>query len=320
MVPLAGAAMGEQAARVDPERVLSERFQFSAREVEQARQGQPAVKVKTERDELTLIGAVRLPGKKERLADWLRSIEHFRTAAQLGTSRVVPTPPTAAAFAQVPVDASDIAELKQCGPEKCAIRLSAEALAQIQRDPSRAADVVRQMLLGYTNAYLKGGLTGIAEYDGPQARASFAADLQQLIRRATVLTDLDPQLVAFLDGFPAAALPGADQLFYWSAASVGSDTVLSVHHLVIHRPRAGEVWIADKNIYTTRYLDAGVMVIGLYDTPDGTGYYAVAGSRIKASRLGGVAATVLRRQVERSAADTVRTYLEWLRESLSLAQ
>jgi hypothetical protein len=93
-----------------------------------------------------------------------------------------------------------------------------------------------------------------------------------------------------------------------------------VHHLVIHRPRAGEVWIADKNIYATRYLDAGVMVIGLYDTPDGTGYYAVAGSRIKASRLGGVAATVLRRQVERSAADTVRTYLEWLRESLALAQ
>jgi hypothetical protein len=276
-------------------------------------------------DELGIVGAIRLQGKKERLADWLRNIQHFRDSAQLGVTHVVPAPPSAAAFAGASLDSSDLAELRQCTAQKCAIRLSGDALQRFQRDvawesadaAAQANDVLRQMLVGYTSAYLKDGHAGVAAYDGPQARRSLVDDMRLLIQRATTLTELAPELVTYLDRFPSATLSAGDQLLYWSAMPVGSNTMLGVHQLVVYRPGASEVWIADKTIYATRYIDAGVLAIRLYDTADG-GYYVVAGSRVKASQLSSVAARVLRRQVERSAADTVKTYLEWIRDSLAL--
>jgi hypothetical protein len=312
----AGAVTGAQ-ARVDPEKILSERFQFSAAEVADARQGKPAVKVKASSDELYVLGAIRIPGKKERLADWLRNIEHFRNAAELGMSHVVPAPPTAAAFAQVPVDAADLSDLAQCAAGKCPILLSAEAQAQLQRDPSKAADIIRQMLLGYTTAYLSGGDAAVAAYDGSQSRRSFVEDMRRLAGESTTLTALSSDLVAYLERYPAGTLPNSQQLFYWASAPVESNSVLTLHHLVVYRPAPAEVWVVDKQIYASRYVDAGALAIGLYDAPDGTGFYAVVGSRAKMSALGGVAATVLRRQIQRSAADTVKMYLEWLRESLA---
>jgi len=252
----------------DPERLLSERFQFTPAQLAQARQGQPIVKVKAQGKELNVLGAIRLPGKKERLSAWVRNIDAFRRAAELGNAHVIPSPPTAAAFAQ-------------------------------------ADDAFRTPLLEHATAYV--------------SRGDSREDMRALIGKAATLTDLAPELVAYLDRFPAAQLTGADQTLYWSSTAAGSDSVVSLHHLIVYPGRSGEIWIADKNLYASKYFDAGVLVIGLYDAKDGQGFYAVAGSRLKSSQLGGKMATVLRSQVQRVAADNVKTYLEWLRDSLAMA-
>lgn len=319
------AGVAGQGAPTDPELILSERFRFTSTEVDQARQGTPIVKVQSDGEELVIVGAIKLTGTKERLADWLRNVEHFRTSAELGVTHVVAAPPAAAAFAGVTLDPSDLAELQQCRPDTCAIRLSGDALTRLQRDvawgspnaASQANEIVRAMLLGYTTAYLNGGNAAVAAYDAPQAQRSYADDMRALLGKAKNLTDLAPEFAAALDGFPAATPAGVEQVFYWSATPAGSVTILTLHHLLVYRPRPNEVWIADKNVYSSRYFDAGVVAIGLYDAPQGGGYYALAGSRVKVSKLGGMAATVLRRQIQRSASSTVKMYLEWLRESLA---
>ena len=43
--------------------------------------------------------------------------------------------------------------------------------------------------------------------------------------------------------------------------------------------------IADKTVYSSRYLDVGALVISLQDAPDRRGYYRIAGSRVKSSSL-----------------------------------
>ena len=320
-VAILGAALAAaQAPPADPERILSERFQFTAAEVAQARQGQPVVKVTASGEQLVAGGAIKLTGKKERLSEWLRNVEHFRTAAQLGITHVIASPPAAAAFAGFNPDAPDIAELQQCRADKCAIRLSSDAAARLQANPSQAADVFRQMLLGYAAAYVKGGHDAVGQYDAPQAGRTFAKDMLLLIQQSTRVIDLAPDLAGFLGRFPAASLPASDQLLYWSSVPAGSSSIVSLHHLVVYHPRPTEVWIADKSFYATRYIDAGLLSIALYDAPDGSGFYAIAGSRVRASKLGGVGATVLRRTIQRSASDTVKTYLEWVRDSLAQAQ
>ncbi len=298
-----GTALSAAQTAVDPERLLSERLQFTSKEVGQAREGQPVVKVQVDGEELAAVGAIKLPGKKERLSDWIRNIAHFRGSAELGVAQIVPTPPTSAGFAGVTLDAQDLDALHACTAQKCDLRVPIDLLAQLQREGmAKANDLFRQMLLAETTAY-------IAQGNSEAVRA--------LVPKAQTLTALSPDLVNFLDRYPAASLPASEQLFYWAATPTGSVSIISLHHLIVYKPHPNEIWIADKNIYASRYFDTGVLVIALYDAPGGTGFYAVAGSRAKSGFLGGVGGTVLRRQIQRSASDTVKVYLEWLRDSLS---
>ena len=311
----------------DPELILRERYNLSVDDIARARAGEPVAKLLTStgRDRLAVVGAVRVDGDKSRLADWVRNIEHFRGAAELGVARVVPSPPAVTAFADLSLDAKDLADLQRCRLDKCALRLPVDVLARVQRDvrwgsPEAASDanaLVRQMLAGYAEAYLRGGNDAVAAYGGGQAGSSFATDIRGLLREATVLPQVAPELAAYLERFPAAALADADQMLYWSVVPAGSDLVVGLHHLVVFRRGPGQTLIADKTLYSSRYFEAGMLVISLSDAADGRGYYVIAGSRITSSQLSGAAAKVLRRQVERSALDLVRMYLGWLRESLA---
>ena len=257
--------------QTDPTRILSDRLGFSAGEVDQARNGQPIVKILTSsaREELGIAGAIRLSGKKERLADWLRNIEHFRNSAQLGTTHVVPMPPAAAAFAGAPAEQN-----------------------------------VREDLFRWAAAYASSGAT------------AYPDDLRRLIQQSRTLNDLAPEFVAYLTDYPKTALANVDQFVYWATAP-DEPTILSVHHLAVYHPPGREVWIADKTIYATRYIDAGILAIALYDAPGGDGFYAIAGTRVKSSELARTAAALIRGRIERSAGDTVKMYLEWLRDSLA---
>lgn len=266
------AAGARSHAQTDPERILVDHLQFSADEIASARGGQPVVKAlwTAENDEIGFAGAMRLTGKKERLADWLRNIEHFRNSAQLGTTHVVPMPPTVDAFAGVPADQN-----------------------------------VREDLFRWAAAYVSSGA------------CAYPDDMGRLMQQARTVNDLSPEFVSFLTAYPKTPLGNVDQLIYWASMPADSESIISVHHLAVYHPPGREVWIADKTIYSTRYIDAAVLAIALYDAPDANGFYAIVGSRVKSSELARPAAALLRGRIERGAADTVKTYLEWLRDSLA---
>ncbi len=280
---LAGAA-ARSYAQTDPERILADHLQFSDADRAAARGGQPVVKMLStaENDEIGFAGAIRLTGKKERLSEWLRNVEHFRMSAQLGTARAIPTPMTAAAFTAASPDEN-----------------------------------VRNALFGYANAYTKGGDAGVDQYAGSFGGRSFTADTRKLLQQATALTSLAPELIKYLQSYPKTTLAGADQFLYWSSMPTDAEPLVALHQLVIFHRGSSEVWIADKTLYATRDIDAGVLAMGLYDTADRAGYYVIAGSRIKAARLASAAGRLLRGRIEREGADTVRMYLEWLRDSLA---
>src|SRR5262245_7193348 len=115
---------------VDPERILGERFKFSAADVNQARAGQAVAKMiaGSARDELAVAGAIRLDGDKKRLVDWVRHIERFRHDAELGLTRGIESPPAARAFADLVIDAKDLAALQACRPGRCDLRVPDELM------------------------------------------------------------------------------------------------------------------------------------------------------------------------------------------------
>ena len=313
---VAAVALTAQSERIDPERLLADRFKFTPTEVAQARSGQPVAKMiaSTDPGELAIGGAIRLAGDKNRLANWIRNIAQFRGSAELGLTRVVSSPPSVESFADLTLDAPDLAALQKCSSKSCDLRLSTEAVndfnTKVQWGTPNAAvqanALARERLVGYAKAYLQGGDAALGNGFG------------ELLQSATNLYELAPAFANYLQRFPAAKLAGVEERLYWTTMPVDKSSIIGLHHLVIHRGPSGDILIADKTIYASRYVDVGALVISLHDATDGKGYYLVAGSRAKSSHLAGRAGTLLRRQIQRSALDTVRTYLEWLRDSLAL--
>ena len=298
---IAAATLLPQSPGIDPEKVLAEQLHFTEKEVADARQGQPVVKVDVKGDEIAAVGAIRLPGRKERLADWVKNIGHFRSAAELGVAQPVPQPPSLAAFAGLTLAAKDLDSLKKCTAENCDLRATTGAIAELQRTGmSGADDVFRRMLFGELTHYIQNGN---------------AYAVGDMARKAATLTALSPELVGFVEKYPSASLTGSEQLFYWSSTTARDVPIIGLHHLIVYKPRPGVIWIVDKNVYASRYFDTGVLVIGLYDAPEGNGFYGVAGSRVKSGYIGGKGAFV-RRQVTGAASDSVKIYLEWIRDSL----
>ena len=116
---VAAFALTAQSERIDPERLLADRFKFTPAELAQARGGQPVAKMiaSTDRSELAIGGAIRLTGDKNRLAAWIRNIAQFRGSAELGLTRVVSSPPSDESCADLTLAAADLAALPKCAPE-----------------------------------------------------------------------------------------------------------------------------------------------------------------------------------------------------------
>ena len=311
---------------LEMERVLAERFGFSATEIGQLRGSQAVIKtLPAQGREIAVVGVVRIADDRERLVRWVRDVEGFRKAADLGVSRKLSSPPTINDFGDLALDAGELAALQGCQPGNCALRLGDRAIAQFRADVDWAAPdagrranlLTRQLMLGYAEAYLKGGDGALGAAHNERQPRGVADEFRALIRSATNLYALANPLATYLERFPEAPSLPVEQFLYWAKGGVGPEPSITLHHLVIHREPGGSIYIADKQLYASRYVDAGVLVLWLGTPPDGQGYYLLAGMRARSSQLEGLAARMLRGRIEKESHEYVQIYLDWLRKSLA---
>jgi hypothetical protein len=319
-----------QVQKIDAEKLLAERFGFTAAEIGQARAGQAVTKLLQSREaiEVGVAGAVRINGTPDRLVYWLKDIASFRKAAELGVSKKLSSPPQIGDFADLSLGDDELAALKACRPGKCDLRLGDTGLARFQTevdwtapDAARRANLLmRQMMLGHAQAYLKGGDAALGVAQNKKTPRVAADEFRALLYQSTTLYELVPAFAAYLEQFPAASLPGAEQFLYWGKGGAGPDASITLHQVVIYNAPGGEVFVADKQIYASRYTDAAILIISLASSPDGKGYYAVIGARARSTMLGGVAARMLRGRVQSATTSTAKMYLDWIQQSLSMSR
>ena len=152
--------------KIDVERELTLRLGFTEAEVAQARSGKAVAKLLPTKDgaEIGVVAAVRMNAKADRLVYWFKEIANFRKAAELGLSRRISDEPQIGDFADLSLDSDELAALRKCRPGNCDLLLGDKGIQQFQAVDWKAADVarranllVREMFLGYAQAYLKGG-------------------------------------------------------------------------------------------------------------------------------------------------------------------
>lgn len=319
-----------QVRAIDAERLMADRFGFTPGEIAQARGGQAVAKLLPSKDgsEVGVLAAVRIDAKADRLVYWFKDIANFRKAAELGLSHRIANTPQIGDFADLSLDTAELAALRKCRPGSCELLLGDAAIQRFQTeinwnapDATRRANLLmREMMLAHVQAYLKGGDLALGTTHNDKAPRVRADDFHQLLAQSKGLDDVAPALSAYLEGFPTKGLPESEQFLYWGKGGLGTDASLSLHQLVIYQPTGGDVFIVDKQLYASRYVDAGLTVVSLASAPNGAGFYALVGARARSSMLTGVAARMLRGKVEKMTRESAAMYLDWIKASLSASR
>jgi hypothetical protein len=232
----------------------------------------------TDKSEIAAFGAVRVHGER---AAFLRQL-----GASIGRSRRgdileigrLSRPPRVDDLAALTLDADALAAARECKPGDCAIKLSGSAMERIQGTidwkaadaPQRAAQLVKEMLVDYTTAYMKGGTAAMATYEDKARPLESSAEFSNVLKASPYLVEYVPALHRYAEQYPAGSLPGAEDFFYWCKDKYAPKPTVSLFHVVIwNDPQRDFAVIASKRIYASHYFRAGAELLAAVDAPGG---------------------------------------------------
>jgi hypothetical protein len=152
-----------------------------------------------------------------------------------------------AAFAAITLDAGEVERLLEVEPGS-ELNLSSDEIAVFQdlaqqydaSDPA-AADAVnaawRQVLAGRLQAYLDGGLDGIAPYDRGGDSSSAAEDLKAAAEGSKLVQQAVPELYQAFLAYPNQSVADVEHRFFWTE-QVADDRPVYVltHRMAQQRP------------------------------------------------------------------------------------
>jgi hypothetical protein len=199
------------------------------------------------------------------------------------------------------IDQKELKEIPQCKPGNCDIQLSDRAMQSLRQQidwapqaANQAQAVIRRAFADYVATYQKVGDAALAvnyDQDKPQA---IREDFRRLLQHSSHLFQYEPQLADYLEKYPQARPPGAEDIFYWQKAEFGLKPIVRASHLVIHRrQQGGDVTyaIASKMLLASHYFRAALELKSLAPdgaSPGGKSFYLICLNRSFVDGLTGV--------------------------------
>ena len=275
---------------------------FTDEQLAAVERGEPVVTVLETRDhrDVALFGIVTTPAPREQ---YVRALRDFPTSlrtpnrTQLG---IFSDPATESDVAAVTINSRDVADMKNCKPGDCVVKLPATDMRRIHDQMNWSASpadlqaqlsaYARRRLVEYVTDYRRRGDSAMAIYDdrgnlNVHSSEAFAA---QLLESPYVYQTV-PSLQNYLASYPRGALPaGAAEILFWSEDVMPRlRPILSVTHLVVYTPPElpGMTLAASKQIYANHYFEAAVDLTAAVDR--NPGIYLVVLRRYRFDNLPG---------------------------------
>jgi hypothetical protein len=232
--------------------------------------------------EVAAFGAVRVDGDRSAL---LRQI-----AAEVGTrpkSGAVlemgrfSRPPRLEDLAGLTLEESELAAVRECRPGNCGIKLARSAMERIHREvdgktgdaSARATQVLKQTLVDFTSAYMRGGTAEMTTYVDKEQPLDATAEFGKILTASPYLVEYAPELHHYAEAYPSASLTGARDEFYWCKDKYAPKPTVSVFHVVIWSdPQRDFGVVVSKRVYASHYFRAGVEMLAVVDAPGGGVY------------------------------------------------
>jgi hypothetical protein len=229
-------------------------------------------------------------------------------------------------LADLEISDKDLYALMRAKVKESDIKLSETDIARIRAaaGPSpyfssklkaKLAAEYKQILLDKAKAYAERGETALDVYADQEEPVS-ARDASAAMVKFQAGSARPSQLYSLL-GQPTRDIPqNAESFLYWALQKFGQlKPVLSLVHVVIHREN-NRVFIAAKQIYSSHYTEAGLIVAELIPFSDEKGAERTLAAytiRLQVDMLGGSMGFMKRRAAQPRLLETLKTGLEGLR-------
>jgi hypothetical protein len=193
----------------------------------------------------------------------------LRTPARSGLG-IFSNPASPADVAAVTISSRDVADMKDCRPGDCVVKLPAADMQRIRQDVDWSAGdlqaqlsaYARRRLVEYVTDYRARGDSAMAIYDdrgnlNVHASEAFAG----LLAESPYVYQNVPSLGRYLASYPRDTLAGAAEVLFWSEDVMPRlRPILSVTHQIVYTPPElpGVTLVAAKQIYANHYFEAAV--------------------------------------------------------------
>ena len=229
-------------------------------------------------------------------------------------------PPRVEDLARLTLDPSDFEAARECKPGDCDLKLARSAMDRIRREMdwkaadarARATDLMKRMLVEYIAAYQQGGTSEMATYIDKDRPLEVPAEYRKLLAASPYVMEYAPALHQYLENYPKASLPGAEDLFYWWKDKFAPRPTISISHVTTWtNPQRPVTVIASKRIYASHYFQAGLDLLAVVDAPGG-GFYLMELYRARidppTGMLSGVLLGKVRGGIEQGVAEGLKAY------------
>jgi hypothetical protein len=307
---------------------LKDRIGLTTKELQEVKRGGVVAKVlRSEPEEVAVFGIVRVNASHDFFLERFRDIESYKRGTSVPQVKKFNTPPRIEDVQQLTVDREDFEALKNCRVGNCDVKLSAQAIARLQKEidwnapdaREQVNELARASLLEYVNRYLSGGNKALTEYSDKKATLRLADEFASILNASPYIYDYEPEFYAYLREYPAKRLDDSEDFIYWSKEKFGLKPVISVTHVSIQRkPESGPTLIASKQIYASHYFEAslGLTAVVASSEQQEPGFYLLYLNRSRSDALHGGFSGLARGQVKRSARSGMQKNMQKIKLSI----
>jgi len=308
------AAPASAPSATNARHVLEDHLSLSPAELDTLDRGRTVVKSLEPGDnrEVAAAGAVRVEVPVEFFVSQVVDIVAFkqhRAVKQIGKFSDPPRPDD---LEGLTIDQVDLDALRKCRIGNCDLNLSASQITRLQtgidwsrRDARlRATETLRALLLEYVTNYRAVGNDALIVYDNDGQSVRAGDELRSLVAHSSQLFTRTPALAEALLTGSSPPLPRTEQFIYWSKEQFGLKPVISITHVIVHRPgrkRAADMVMTSKQIYASRYFAGSLAVtlgIEADRDPSCSSFYMVYANRSRPIELPPLIGRLARRIVQ----------------------
>ncbi len=304
------------------QKLLQEKAAFDQKDFAALESSQPVVRLTpvSDKREVAVSGLVNIrAGADAFLHTYLESMARKNNSAILEIGRFGKDP-SLSDLQNLTVEQRDIEDLKECVAGQCEVKLSAAMIERFRKEIDwqspdyqvNAANLFKQLLLGYVQDYRKRGDAALIEYHDKRNEISVAEEQRAL--------NAAPGYINHFLADRNSELRVIEDALVWSKIKFGLKPVIAVNHITVYR-RAGDigpqVLVQSKQIYANHYFNAFQALQAYVNVPGANpGAYLVYENRSRADGLEGPFSKIKRGVVEKKVVEGLRSILEHSKASL----